>query len=171
MVEPSPEWRFVGDYAIWTGNRLSMTELYRLYEQRGRKVLPVPPSSARAIMHPISGQTWFHIERLFGFWMKADVDTVWIDAPGKDGHYYTLVVGGAETRPGSISTGWLCPSCGIVFNTRDYDVTKRRFQSFLDDMKLRVAEFNSQESKRVCPDCKAMHRTSYGFLQAGSYSA
>jgi len=164
MVEPTGDWKFIGDYAIWTGNRLHAAEPYLLLEQKGRNVLPVPASSARAIVHPITRQTWFHVSRLFGFWIKADVDTVWIDAPGPGGHYYTLIVGGSENRPGGISTGWLCPNCGIIFGDREHDVSHRRFQEFLNETKTLVAQFNADESKRVCPGCGAAHPVSYDFV-------
>ena len=163
MVEPTGDWKFVGDYAIWTGKRIAPVEPYALLEQRGKGVLPVPKSSVRAIAHPIPGQTWFHVEGLFGFWMKADVDAVWIDAPGQNGHYYTMVVGGAETRPGSISAGWLCTSCGVIFNDKAYDVSRRRFQKFLDDMEARVVQFNEKPADRTCPGCGTVHTATYGF--------
>jgi hypothetical protein len=115
-------------------------------------------------MHPIKGGTWFNIEGLFGFWIKADADTVWIDAPGKgEDHYYTIVLGGADGRPGVVSGGWLCPSCGTVFNTIAVDVTRRRFQTFLDLMDRKLAAFNADASARICPDCHAEHPQSYGF--------
>ena len=165
MVEPTGEWKLVGDYAIWSGNRISAAEPYVLLEERERKVLPIPVSSARAILHPIKGGTWFHIERLFRFWMKADVDTVWIDAPGENAHYYTLIVGGAEGRPGTVSSGWLCTSCGDVFNQSRTDVSRRRFQSFLDKAAAEVVAFNMDAAKRVCPTCKSEHLPTYGFTQ------
>ena len=165
MVEPTRDWKLIGDYAIWTGNRPSATEPYLLFEQRGRRVLPIPASSARAIVHPIVRQTWFHIDRLFGFWMKADVDTVWVDAPGENGHFYTLVVGGADNRPGTVSSGWLCPSCGTAFNAQEHDVSRHRFQKFLDDTQARVAQFNADQSTRRCPGCGAVHPLTYGFMQ------
>jgi transposase-like protein len=124
-------------------------------------------SSTRAILHPIKGGTWFHVERLFGFWVKADVDSVWIDAPGENAktHYYTLVVGGADGRPGTLSSGWLCPSCGEVFNQVSVNVAGRRFQTFLDKAAEQVAGFNADSGKRVCPSCKSEHPLTYGFTQ------
>jgi transposase-like protein len=165
MVEPTGEWKLVGDYAIWSGNRASPDEPYVVLEERNRKVLPIPISSARAILHPIKGGTWFHVERLFGFWMKTDVDSVWIDAPSENAttHYYTLIVGGADGRPGTVSSGWLCPSCGEVFNQASTDVTRRRFQVFLDKAAEQVAAFNADSAKRVCPSCKSEHPPTYGF--------
>jgi rubredoxin len=165
MVEPTRDWKFIGDYAIWTGNRSSASEPYLLLELRGRKVLPIPASSTRAIAHPIVGQTWFHVDRLFGFWMRADVDSVWVDAPGENGHFYTVLVGGADNRPGRVSSGWLCPSCGIIFNDQEYDVSRRRFQKFLDETQVGVAHFNADQSNRTCPSCGAVHPLTYGFLQ------
>jgi hypothetical protein len=164
MVEPTGEWKQVGDYAIWSGNRIGSLPPFRLHEERDHKVLPIPASTARAIMHPIKGSTWFHVEQLFGFWMKANVDTVWIDAPGTDdAHYYTLVLGGADGRPGIVSGGWLCPACGTVFNTIDVDVTRRRFQLFLDTMDRKLVAFNADATARTCPSCGSKHPESYGF--------
>jgi transposase-like protein len=170
MVEPAGDWKLVGDYAIWSGNRAAAEEPYVLLQEKDHKVLPVPISSARAILHPIKGGTWFHVERLFGFWMKADVDSVWIDAPGENAatHYHTLLVGGAEGRPGTLASGWLCPNCGEVFNQTSVDVTRRRFQTFLDRTAEQVAAFNANSSKRVCPSCKSEHPPTYGFTRPGS---
>jgi hypothetical protein len=170
MVEPTGDWKIVGDYAVWSGNRLDGTKPYVLHELVDSGVLPVPTSTARAILHPIKGGVWFHIQDLFGFWMRTDVDTVWIDAPGNDGHYYTLIIGGAEGRPGRVAFGWVCPKCATPYNRHDVDVSGRRFQSFFDSVTRELAHFNSNDNARECPSCRTRHPQSYGFMGAGRVS-
>jgi hypothetical protein len=164
MVDPASEWRLLGDYAIWSGNRKHPATPYVLHELIEKKVLPVPISSARAIIHAIKGGIWFHVQDLFGFWMRADVDTVWIDAPGEDVHYYSLILGGSGGRPGNLSLGWVCPSCGTLYNQHDVDVSRGRFKVFFDETAEQVALFNNSNAKRGCPSCHAAHPVSYGFL-------
>jgi hypothetical protein len=164
MVDPPGEWRLLGDYAVWTGNRKSPATPHLLHELIEKKILPIPISSARAIIHAIKGGTWFHVQDLFGFWMRADVDTVWIDAPGEDGHYYSLILGGSGGKPGGLSSAWVCPSCGTLYNQHDVDVSRGRLKEFFDDTAKQVALFNSSNTKRACPSCSAEHPVTYGFL-------
>jgi hypothetical protein len=164
MVDPASEWRLLGDYAIWSGNRKHPATPYVLHELIEKKVLPVPISTARAIIHAIKGGIWFHVQDLFGVWMRADVDTVWIDAPGEDVHYYSLILGGSGGRPGNLSLGWVCPSCGTLYNQHDVDVSRGRFKVFFDETAEQVALFNNSNAKRGCPSCHAEHPVSYGFL-------
>ncbi len=163
MVDGTDGWRMVGDYAIWSGNRANENSPYLLHELVGDKVLRVPIATARAILHPVKGGTWFEVRHLFGFWMMSDVDTVWLDAPGVDAHYYTLCVGGADSRPGQISFGWVCPNCGSLFNTTKLQADKGRFESCLEASQQIVEDFNASEVKRTCPGCGNIHPASYGF--------
>jgi len=166
MIDPSSDWKLIGDYAIWSGNRRVPEEPYVLHELFDSRVLPVPVSTARAILHAIKGGTWFHVQHLFGFWMRADVDTVWVDAPGNDGHYYTLILGGSKGLPGTLSSAWVCPSCGTLLHQHSVEITKRRFEAFLNSTAAQVALFNGDNDRRVCPACNARHPASYGFLNS-----
>lgn len=163
MVDGTNEWRMMGDYAIWSGHRSNQTSPHVLYELIGKKVLRVPASSSRAILHPIKAGVWFEVRHLFGFWMMSDVDTIWLDAPGADAHYYTLCVGGAESRPGQISFGWVCPDCGELFNTKSFAADGGRFESCLEASETLVTEFNASQTLRTCPACASVHPESYGF--------
>ena len=166
MVDGTDEWRMMGDYAIWSGSRSNLSTPYVLHELVGNRVLRVPASSGRAILHPIKGGVWFEVRHLFGFWMMSDVDTIWLDAPGTDAHYYTLCVGGADSRPGSISFGWVCPDCGELFNTSTHAAAGGRFESCLQTSQSLVESFNQTESTRTCPACRAVHPLTYGFYPA-----
>ncbi len=163
MVDGANDWRMMGDYAIWSGHRTNKESPHVLHELIGKKVLRVPGASGRAILHPVKGGVWFEIRHLFGFWMMSDVDTIWLDAPGADAHYYTLCVGGAESRPGKISFAWVCPNCGELFNTRSFAADGGRFESCLEASEALVNEFNSSQSLRTCPACGNIHPESYGF--------
>lgn len=165
MLETASEWKLVGDYAIWSGNRKLPDTPYVLHELVGNRVLRVPVSEPRAIIHAVKGGTWFHIQGLFGFWMRANVDTVWIDAPGEGVHYYTLILGGAESRPSDLSSGWVCPSCGTVYGRNDVDVARGRFDAFFREVAKQVELFNAHKERRVCPSCSSEHPPSYGFLE------
>lgn len=163
MVDGTNDWRMMGDYAIWSGRRSIQETPHVLHELIGRKVLRVPASSGRAILHPIKAGVWFEIRHLFGFWMMSDVDTIWLDAPGEDNHFYTLCVGGAESRPGTISFGWVCPNCGELFNTNSLEAGGGRFVSCLETSEKLVTEFNASSANRTCPSCGNVHPESYGF--------
>ena len=117
----------------------------------------------KIVSRVIYNANWFEIRHLFGFWMMSDVDTIWLDAPGADAHYYTLCVGGAESRPGKISFAWVCPNCGELFNTRSFAADGGRFESCLEASEALVNEFNSSQSLRTCPACGNIHPESYGF--------
>ena len=164
MVDGTFDWRMMGDYAIWSGHRSNQESPHVLHELIGKKVLRVPASTSRAILHPVKGGVWFEIRHLFGFWMMSDVDTLWLDAPGADAHYYTLCVGGAESRPGEVSFGWVCPNCGELFNVRSYKAAGGLFESCLDDSQSLVEEFNASQAARTCPSCRTLHPESYGFF-------
>ena len=166
MVDGTDGWRMVGDYAIWSGNRPNEASPHLLLELIGARVLPVPVASARAILHPVKAGTWFEIRHLFGFWMMSDVDTVWLDAPGASARYYALCIGGAGGRPGKLSFGWVCPSCGVLFNTRAFVVAQTRFEACLDEAQAGVERFNSDDELRKCPECKKMHPLTYGLFAA-----
>ena len=163
MIDGSAGWPLLGDYAIWSGNLNQNASPYLLHELIGQRVLPVPISSNRAILHPVTGSTWFEIRHLFGYWMKADVDAVWLDAPGAQGHYYTLCIGGSEGRPGEVSDGWVCPSCGTLFGATTIDVAGTGFQTFLDEAEAGVSRFNADDGLRTCPQCQHVHPLTYGF--------
>lgn len=163
MIEGSPGWPLLGDYAIWSGHQKQDASPYLLHELVGSRVLPVPISSARAILHPVKRSTWFEVRHLFGYWMRVDVDAVWLDAPGTDGRYYTLCIGGSEARPGEVSYGWVCPQCGTLFGAITIDVAAKGFQTFLDEAEAGVSRFNSDEGLRACPQCQHMHPLTYGF--------
>jgi hypothetical protein len=168
MVEGSAGWPLQGDYAIWSGNLDPSASPYLLHELVGQRVLPVPISSGRAILHPVIRSTWFEIRYLFGYWMRADVDTVWLDAPGDNGRYYTLCIGGSEARPGEVSYSWVCPRCGTVFGAATIDVATEGFQTFLNAAEEGVSRFNADEGLRTCPQsqCKHVHPLTYGFDKA-----
>jgi len=165
MVEGSAGWPLQGDYAIWSGNLDKTASPYLLHELVGQRVLPVPISSGRAILHPVTRGTWFEIRHLFGYWMRADVDTVWLDAPGENGRYYTLCIGGSEARPGEVSYGWVCPNCGVLFGEATVDVAAEGFQTFLNAAEDRVSRFNADDVMRSCPQCRHVHPLTYGFDQ------
>lgn len=166
MVEGSAGWPLQGDYAIWSGNLDQNASPYLLHELVGERVLPVPISNSRAILHPVTRSTWFEIRHLFGYWIRADVDTVWLDAPGDNGRYYSLCIGGSEARPGEVSYGWVCPQCGTLFATMTVDVAAEGFQTFLNDAEEGVSRFNADEGRRTCPQCKHVHPLTYGFDKA-----
>lgn len=163
MVEGSAGWPLLGDYAIWSGSLDQNASPYLLHELVGQRVLPVPISSSRAILHPVARSTWFEVRHLFGYWMKADVDTVWLDAPGPNGHYYSLCIGGSEARPGEVSYGWVCPHCGTMFGAVTVDVAAEGFQTFLNQAEAGVSRFNADEGSRTCPQCQHVHPLTYGF--------
>lgn len=163
MIEGSSGWPMLGDYAIWSGNLKGDASPYLLHELVGQRVLPVPIARSRAVLHPATRGTWFEVRHLFGYWMKADVDTVWLDAPGTNGHYYTLCIGGSEARPGEVSYGWVCPQCGNLFASMTVDVSTKGFQAFLDEAEAGVSRFNADDGLRTCPHCQHAHPLTYGF--------
>jgi hypothetical protein len=165
MTERSSDWRMLGDYAIWTGSRPNCAML-RLHELIGNRVLPVPRGSTRAVLHAIARNRWFEVQGLFGYWLKADVDTVWLDAPAQDAHHYSLCIGGAEGRPNGLSAGWVCPQCGSLFGEETYVVTDGTFDQALQSFDANVIPFNSDADRRICPGCGYLHPESYGFFSA-----
>ena len=164
MPDGTSGWRMMGDYAIWSGNRANGQSPHLLHELIGKRVLPVPIASARAILHPVKGGTWFEMRHLFGYWMMCDVDTVWLDAPGASAHYYTLCVGGADARPGKIAFGWVCPQCGALYNTHEFDAKQTRFEACIEAAEKEAERFNASEAARACPECKHVHPLTYGLF-------
>lgn len=162
MLDHANEWRMLGDYAIWSGSSPNNRPL-RLHQLIGNRVLPVPISSARAILHPITRNSWFEVQGLFGFWMMADVDTVWLDAPGPGARYYSLYIGGAEGRPGEVAYGWVCPACGHLYGKRAVSTRETPFERLLDLAQEGVENFNAQAALRRCPECGHEHPPTYGF--------
>lgn len=164
MLESDNDWRMLGDYAIWSGSRRSERPL-QLYQLIGNRVLPVPISTARAILHPIARNCWFEVRRLFGFWMMADVDTVWLDAPGAGTHHYSLCIGGAEGRPGEVAYGWVCPACGHLYGKHSVAMRDSPFEQFLNRAQEAVDCFNADVTLRLCVECNHEHPPSYGFFE------
>lgn len=165
MLADTGEWRMLGDYAIWSGSRTKDQSPHLLHELTGNRVLPVPISEQRAIVYKIAGDTWFEVRHLFGFWMKCDVDTVWIDAPGpNDAHYYSLCVGGADNRPGKVSIGWVCPDCGALLSTQSFETASKPFGDIIVGASEIVQNFNNNVEKRICLACSHEHPITYGFF-------
>ena len=165
MLEDSGEWRMMGDYAIWSGIRDASQSPHLLHELVGNRVLPVPVAKERAIVHPIKAETWFEVRHLFGFWLKCDVDTIWIDAPGQNGaHHYSLCVGGADGRPGKVAYGWVCPNCGSLLNDAHFETSETPFEAVVKQTGDAVRAFNADPARRVCRDCGQSHPATYGFF-------
>ena len=163
MLAAAHEWRMLGDYAIWSGSS-PIDRPLRLHQLIGNRVLPVPISSTRAILHPITRNCWFEVQGLFGFWIMADVDTVWLDAPGADARHYSLCIGGAEGRPGKMAYGWVCPLCGHLYGENTVSMREAPFDRFLDLAQENVESFNAQTEIRRCTGCGHEHPASYGFF-------
>ncbi len=165
MLEPSSEWRMLGDYAIWTGMR-ARAEPLQLLELIGQRVLPIPASGTRAVLHPIEHNRYFTVEGLFGFWLRADVDVIWLDAPSAETRHYSLCVGGSEGRPGTLAYAWVCPSCGTLVDPHESDVAAVGFSAALASAQAEVERFNADEALRTCRGCGAVHPRSYAFRAA-----
>jgi hypothetical protein len=156
--------RFVrkGDYAIWTGSRRAGEARYVLLERHPAGVVPVVKSGA-PLLHRIPREVPHTIVHLFGFWHATDVDAVWISGDQGDAAYYSLMVGGAESRPAVDACLWICPKCGETLVRHEFATARQGFGAFLDFALEKVREFNREDALRTCRRCGAMHPRSYGF--------
>jgi hypothetical protein len=163
MADTGGQWLLHGEYSIWSGTQEPGAAPYRLHQWHEGGVLPIPPAASRPIMHRIPAGTPFQVAHLFGFWIVVDVDTVWIDAPGADGHHHALIVGGTLGKPGEALCLWVCPKCAAQFSSTPFSVPRQRFERYLEFADGRVRAFNADARLRTCPQCGAVHPPSYGF--------
>ncbi|HXQ49943.1 MAG TPA: hypothetical protein VN802_02515 [Stellaceae bacterium] len=163
MADTGGKWVLHGEYSIWSGPQKPGKAAYFLHHWQDDGVLPIPRAASRPVMHRIPAGTPFEVAHLFGFWIVVDVDTVWIDAPGADGHNYALIVGGAQGKPGEATCLWICPKCAGRMAGASFAVPRQHFERFLEFAEGRVRLFNAQTLMRTCPRCGAVHPPSYGF--------
>jgi rubredoxin len=163
MSETSSRWERHGDYSIWCGGSAPGSAVYVLNEWRDDRFLAVPRRGAHPVMHRIAAGTPFEVERLFGFWMSLDVDSVWIDTSVSGGQRCALVVGGSKGKPSDAACLWVCPKCGAPFARDSFAIARQRLERFLEFAQERVRAFNADAQVRTCPSCAAVHPPSYGF--------
>lgn len=163
MGDTPSRWERHGDYSIWCGGSASGSAVYVLNEWRDNRVLAVPRRDAHPVMHRIAAGTPFEVERLFGFWMSLDVDSVWIDTSVSGRQRCALVVGGTKGKPADAACLWICPKCGTPLARSSFAIERQRFERFLGFAQDRVRMFNADERVRRCPSCAAVHPPSYGF--------
>jgi hypothetical protein len=166
MADTGGAWQLHGEYSIWSGARLKDEAPYCLHEWHDRRVLPIPLSKTRPVLHCIAAGTPFEVAHLFGFWIVADVDTVWVDAASGEGQRCGLILGGAKGKPGDAACFWVCPRCGGLMARQSFAVPHQRFERFLDFAETQVRAFNADAALRACAECGAAHPPSYGFRAA-----
>jgi hypothetical protein len=168
MGDADSRWEEIGDYAIWTGNRKPDQLPLQLLELHDRSVIPIPWEQSAPILHRIPAGTPYHVRHLFGFWITVDTDTVWLQArygepPFGPAVYYSLMLGGARTRPLQASCSWYCPSCGTPLHGVGYAMHPHGLAGFLRAAQEVVCEFNGSRDRRTCRECGDVHPPGYGF--------
>lgn len=157
FAEHRSKWEVRGQYAIWTGSRAPGEARYRLLERLGRKVAPIEWPNGGAVMHRIAADREFMVENLAGYWLRLDVDSIWIEAPSSGGQYCMLIIGGSTGKPDAANVGWVCPKCGSSLAFKAFGRPLRDFPTFLTSADKWVDEFNSKPEARTCQECGTVH--------------
>ena len=134
-----------------------------MLERIGRnKIISVERADGGQVMHRIAAETEFAIENLMGYWLKLDVDSIWLDVPSSAGQYCLLIVGGSTDKPDFVNVGWVCPKCGSSVASQRFEKPLRDFEFFLKATDNLVDKFNAEAALRTCHDCGSSHPPSYG---------
>ncbi len=151
----------VGTYWIWAQTYSPHAAPLRLLEWTAQGIADI--TTDRYSVHVVKAGVAHHIEGLFGYWLIADADHIWIQAPRSNSRHYVLIAGG-KTGVNRVHTiTWYCPSCGYQLGEAhrlSHDGTPA---AFLEAQAAVVETFNASVTARTCRQCSTVHPLAYAF--------
>jgi nitrite reductase/ring-hydroxylating ferredoxin subunit len=151
----------VGTYWIWAQTYSPHDTPLRLLEWTAQGIADI--TTDRYSVHVVKAGVAHRIEGLFGYWLVADADHIWIQAPRSDGRRYVLIAGGKTGVNRTHTITWYCPSCGHQLGEAhrlSHDGTPA---AFLEAQAAVVEAFNASVAARTCRRCATVHPPAYAF--------